>query len=217
MLVSHKHKFIYIKSIKTAGTSTEIFLEPYCIEDIKESHGRKMIKTDEGIVGSRLQQRNAERYEFYNHMPPKLIKDKIGEETFNSYTKIINIRNPFDMMVSHYYFKPTFKLYSDVEMSFSDYMLKTNVVEDLADKYKNLMFIDDIFVIDEIIRFEKLESDLENLIKKLNLPTNIRTLGTYKKNTNKKTDSYKELHNDEIINLVCTHFKFYMELFNYKY
>ncbi len=216
MLVSHRHRFIYIKSIKTAGTSTEIYLEPYCIENIKETHGRKMVRTDEGIIGSRLQQRCAERYEFYNHMPAKLIKDKIGEGIFNSYTKIINIRNPFDMMVSHYYFKPTFALYSKVPMSFRDYMLGTDVVRDLAQKYKDLMFIDDVFVIDEVIRFERLKTDLKSLIAKLDLPPTDRTLGTYKKNTNKETDNYKELYDEETAEHVRSHFKFYMDMFGYK-
>ena len=30
MLVSHARKFIYTKTLKTAGTSVEVFLEPYC-------------------------------------------------------------------------------------------------------------------------------------------------------------------------------------------
>ena len=30
MIISHKRKFIYIKTQKTAGTSTEIVLEKYC-------------------------------------------------------------------------------------------------------------------------------------------------------------------------------------------
>ena len=30
MIVSHKHKFIFIKTMKTAGTSIEAFLASYC-------------------------------------------------------------------------------------------------------------------------------------------------------------------------------------------
>ena len=53
MLVSHLYKFIFIKSLKTAGTSTEVFLEQYCISDIEESHWRGAIATEEGIIGKR--------------------------------------------------------------------------------------------------------------------------------------------------------------------
>lgn len=217
MLVSHKHKFIYIKSIKTAGTSTEIFLEPYCVSNVLESHGREMIQTNEGIIGTRMNQHLAEISEFYNHMPPYKIKNSIGEETFNSYTKIINIRNPFDMMVSHYYFKPTFELYSNGEMSFEDYLLKTNVVEDLSKKYRDLMYIGDEFIIDEIVRFENLEEDIFKLLDKLELPSPKRELGEYKKNKRRPDKDWKKMYSTETKELVEKHFKFYMDLFDYSF
>jgi hypothetical protein len=217
MLVSHKHKFIYIKSIKTAGTSTEIFLEPYCVTNVLESHGREMIQTNEGIIGTRMNQHLAEISEFYNHMPPYKIKNSIGEETFNSYTKIINIRNPFDMMVSHYYFKPTFDLYSRVEMSFEDYLLTTNVVEDLSKKYRDLMYIEDEFIVDEIVRFENLEEDIFKLLDKLELPSPKRELGEYKKNKRRPDKDWKKMYSNETKELVEKHFKFYMDLFNYSF
>ena len=217
MLVSHKHKFIYIKSIKTAGTSTEIFLEPYCVTNVLESHGREMIQTNEGIIGTRMNQHLAEISEFYNHMPPYKIKNSIGEETFNSYTKIINIRNPFDMMVSHYYFKPTFDLYSNSEMSFEDYLLKTNVVEDLSKKYRDLMYIEDEFIVDEIVRFENLEEDIFKLLDKLELPSPKRELGEYKKNKRRPDKDWKKMYSNETKDLVEKHFKFYMDLFNYSF
>jgi hypothetical protein len=217
MLVSHKHKFIYIKSIKTAGTSTEIFLEPYCVTNVLESHGREMIQTNEGIIGTRMNQHLAEISEFYNHMPPYKIKNSIGEETFNSYTKIINIRNPFDMMVSHYYFKPTFELYSNSEMSFENYLLKTNVVEDLSKKYRDLMCIGDEFIVDEIVRFENLEEDIFKLLDKLDLPSPKRELGEYKKNKRRPDKDWKKMYSNETKELVEKHFKFYLDLFNYSF
>jgi hypothetical protein len=217
MLVSHKHKFIYIKSIKTAGTSTEIFLEPYCVTNVLESHGREMIQTNEGIIGTRMNQHLAEISEFYNHMPPYKIKNSIGEEKFNSYTKIINVRNPFDMMVSHYYFKPTFDLYSRVEMSFEDYLLTTNVVEDLSKKYRDLMYIEDEFIVDEIVRFENLEEDIFKLLDKLELPSPKRELGEYKKNKRRPDKDWKKMYSNETKELVEKHFKFYMDLFNYSF
>ncbi|KPA10844.1 hypothetical protein MHK_008953, partial [Candidatus Magnetomorum sp. HK-1] len=33
MLVSHRHKFIYTKTFKTAGTSVESYFEPFCMND----------------------------------------------------------------------------------------------------------------------------------------------------------------------------------------
>jgi hypothetical protein len=164
-----------------------------------------------------MNQHLAEISEFYNHMPPYKIKNSIGEETFNSYTKIINIRNPFDMMVSHYYFKPTFDLYSNSEMSFEDYLLKTNVVEDLSKKYRDLMYIEDEFIVDEIVRFENLEEDIFKLLDKLELPSPKRELGEYKKNKRRPDKDWKKMYSNETKELVEKHFKFYMDLFNYSF
>ena len=33
MIISHKHRFIFIKTRKTAGTSIEIFLSQFCDKD----------------------------------------------------------------------------------------------------------------------------------------------------------------------------------------
>jgi hypothetical protein len=187
------------------------------VTNVLESHGREMIQTNEGIIGTRMNQHLAEISEFYNHMPPYKIKNSIGEETFNSYTKIINIRNPFDMMVSHYYFKPTFDLYSRVEMSFEDYLLTTNVVEDLSKKYRDLMYIEDEFIVDEIVRFENLEEDIFKLLDKLELPSPKRELGEYKKNKRRPDKDWKKMYSNKTKELVEKHFKFYMDLFNYSF
>jgi hypothetical protein len=218
MLVSHNHKFIFIKTIKTAGTSTEIFLEPYCISSLVESHSRKMISTEEGIVGTRMSQFKAEKDEYYNHMTPSKIKEKLGSDIFENYTKIANVRNPFDILVSHYHFKPTYELFTkNKNYTFEDYLFRTDVVEKLAENYRNLHFIEDKFVIDEILRHENLQNDIDNLIKKLNLPIPTRNLSNYKESSSRKYKAYSDFYTNQTKDLVEKHFKFYLDLFNYTF
>ncbi len=53
-LVCYKHRFIFLKTRKTAGTSVEMALEPLCVPpgtEIREH--RSMIKTRYGIVAHR--------------------------------------------------------------------------------------------------------------------------------------------------------------------
>lgn len=218
MLVSHNYKFVFIKTIKTAGTSTEIFLEPYCIRSLGESHARKVTITDDGIVGTRMSQFAAQRDEYYNHMLPSKIREKIGSDIFDSYTKIANIRNPFDILVSHYHFEPLYVMFAgNKKYSFEEYLFQTDVVEKLSQNYRELHFIEDKFIIDEVLRYENLQSDLTKLIGKLNLPNPTRRLSHYKKSMKRKDKGYKEFYNSETRNLVENHFKFYLDLFNYTF
>ena len=53
MLISHRKKFIFMKTVKTAGTSTESYFEQYCMPDgeWQQSHGRDEYATKTGIIG----------------------------------------------------------------------------------------------------------------------------------------------------------------------
>ena len=55
MLVSHRKKFIYTKTTKTAGTSIESYFEKYCLPENEwiESHDREFYIGETGIIGCR--------------------------------------------------------------------------------------------------------------------------------------------------------------------
>jgi hypothetical protein len=56
MLISHPHRFIYTKTMKTAGTSVEIYFEAACLppsNGIAREHTTDEIVTEAGIVGRR--------------------------------------------------------------------------------------------------------------------------------------------------------------------
>jgi hypothetical protein len=151
-------------------------------------------------------------------MKPIDIKNKVGSNIFDAYTKITNVRNPFDILVSHYHFKPTNHIYSNgLEYSFEEYILETKVVDGLSNDFKDLLFIDDKFVINEIIRFENLNEDLNNLVSKLNLPTNNRELKHYKKSLIREGKNYTEYYNTTTKKIVEDKFKFYLDMFNYNF
>lgn len=212
MLVSHLYKFIFIKSLKTAGTSTEVFLEQYCISDIEESHWRGAIATEEGIIGKRGKKETPRTPygDFRNHMKASVLRDSLGSEIFDNYTKIINIRNPFDMLVSNYFYRGS-------TITFKEFIMTTNIVSELNDKHKRFMFIDNNFIIDEVIRYEDLESDINGLISKLSMPPSQRTLGYYKKSKRRDENHYSSMYDSETISFVEEEMKDYLERFNYKF
>ena len=130
MLVSHLHKFIYLKSKKTASTSVEIFLQKYCINPNKINNFTRLVKSNKnilnldekesenkyGIVGSRGNKMHIVSKKWYNHKPSFELKKDIGEDLFNNYLKICNVRNPYDLAVSMYEWK---KSQNNIKESFN--------------------------------------------------------------------------------------------------
>ena len=87
MLVSHRKKFIYTKTVKTAGTSVESYFEKYCmLEGAWEfAHGREEFVSAEGIIGYRGN--NAREKKLYNHMP----KQSVGHrKVFHNHHQVSN-------------------------------------------------------------------------------------------------------------------------------
>ena len=120
VIISHKHRFIFIKTNKTAGTSIEIALSRFCgYDDVITPIGR-----DE-IIRRHLTSRVAQNYKlpyskytlldwawsiynlkglrFTQHCSAQRIKKYIGENIWNNYHKFCFERNPWDRVISLYY------------------------------------------------------------------------------------------------------------------
>lgn len=102
MLVSHRKKFIFTKTEKTAGTSVESYFEKYCMPEgeWRESHYRSEYISETGIIGFRGEHEQGATY--YNHMPAALIREQIGADLWERYFKFTVIRNPYEKMISQF-------------------------------------------------------------------------------------------------------------------
>lgn len=86
MIVSHKHRFIYFKALKVAGTSVRNALLELCGPG------------DVVLGGTKI------------HALPRWIRSKIcTAEQWKDYEKIVVARNPFDAYVSNYYWAKAVK------------------------------------------------------------------------------------------------------------
>ncbi|MFH1047607.1 MAG: sulfotransferase family 2 domain-containing protein, partial [Patescibacteria group bacterium] len=102
MIISHKHKFIFLKPRKVAGTSVELALAAHCgAEDIVTPVSDYSAEADD----DRYEQapRNYEALGFYNHMEPAAVRERVGAAVWDSYYKLTVVRNPWDLMVSKYW------------------------------------------------------------------------------------------------------------------
>lgn len=181
MLISHAHRFIFIKTVKTAGTSIEGFLEPYCCPPghVVE-HWTPTLVSSFGIVGRRWPQNDREDYGFYNHMPATEIRSRVPE--FDTYTRITSVRNPYDRAISQFHYIHEFlppmgqiPLEEAIHLhkQGKDNSLKAlflNFLHGFSYNEEDLLCIDGKLAVEHWIRYESIIHDLEKLVTSLALP-----------------------------------------------
>jgi hypothetical protein len=211
VLISHIYKFIYLKNYKVAGSSVESFFGQYCIDPNEIPNYKFKDETDEyissyGIIGNRIIN-NTKTKIWYNHINAIDIKQNIGDSVFNEYFKFCVVRNPYDVVVSSFFFeksKKDFKTYCK-EYAYSDVNL-------------NRLFIDNIPVCQYYIRYENLIPDILTILKKLGISNfNINDLPNHKNKMRPTDKSYKEYYDDEIKEIVYKLFKTEIDMFGYKF
>ena len=92
MLISHRYKFLFIKTQKTGGTSLEVDLSK--------------VMEDEDVVTPIIPPETGHRPRnfdgFFNHIEARQVRSLLGRKRFNSYFKFCVEREPVDKCISHY-------------------------------------------------------------------------------------------------------------------
>lgn len=170
MLLSHRKKFIYLKTKKTAGTSIEMALEPYArpADHPKEwTHETPMEVSEAGIVGARG--KGSRRQMWYSHMPATRVRKQLEPEIWRGYTKICAVRNPWDKVVSFFHMrhpKVKGKSRDRVIGQFRQWIGNTDKLGEDFDIYT----IKGRPVVDEMIRYENLAEDFARVCAMVDIP-----------------------------------------------
>jgi Sulfotransferase family len=181
MIVSHKHKFIFIKTKKTAGTAIEAALSELCgpadvITPFREEseQDRKGLSPQNYRIEHPLKPKRSflrkllmrpERYYhqsvgFYEHMPAWRVRAYVGEEAWRSYFKFAFDRNPWERQVSWYLYKTKGKR---PRPSFERFMASRRRA--FVDNYR-LYTIEGALAVDFLGRYETLEADLNAALER---------------------------------------------------
>jgi len=164
---------------------------------------------------------NALNIKHHNHKMAKELKQE--NDDWNDYFSFSVVRNPWDRMVSlYFYYKnnneySNYKIKNDIPSTFSDFIYEFNEkkrnwytifyqqqADWLYDDEQNLL-------VNQICRFENYKEDVEKIFKKLNIK---KKLLHERRSVH---EHYKTYYNEETINIVKNLFEKDIILFGYEY
>lgn len=169
MIVSHSHRFIFLKTRKTAGTSVEIALSMVCGPDDIVSplnEADELIRRERGGRGPMNFESPPLPKKAFAHAPAAQVRAIVGQEAWRSYTKISIERSPWDAIVSLYFWATRDE--SD-PMPF-DAFVRSKRVRSLAEANAKIYRLRGEVVVDHLMRYESLADDLQRVWGGLGLP-----------------------------------------------
>jgi hypothetical protein len=197
VLISHRHRFIFIHVPKNAGLSITAALEPFA-DKPQRTQLRRFL--------SLLPVREDPTKAFFRwHTTAAQLKRKLPAEVFDGYLKFAVVRNPYDRAVSYYHY-----LVQNAEhhrhdkirgMSFRDYLdydaeriargRSQTQLSCVADETGRVLA-------DRILHFESIETEFAALCRELSLP--IKGLPTV--NASRKAEDLSPYADDQARALV---------------
>jgi hypothetical protein len=203
VMISDKYKCIFIHTERTGGTSIERSLLEIGPDD---------------------------RPEFLPEMGPKHIvareaRDRFGAERWNKYFKFSIVRNPWDLVVSNYFFPWWHK--AEEEIVFKDWLLRwiyksewNNTIKQSTVPQISAISIDGEIAMDYIIRYEKLEEQWLEVSSIINASPVIENNWNYRVKKYpylKKRKEYPFYYDEESIEIVYNKYRKDIEYFGYKF
>jgi hypothetical protein len=152
MIISHKHRLIFIKTQKTAGTSIEVLLSGAC--------GEGDVVTP--IFPHVPPHRARNHLRFFNHMTAEHVRCLVDPEHWRSYTKFCVERNPWDKTLSHFFMlknSPSHGKRSDLTLD--RYLTEGHQVLNWP------QYMDpagQAVIVDKVLRYERLDEELGEVL-----------------------------------------------------
>lgn len=225
LIICHPLELIFIKTKKVGGTSFEIALSKYCDVDClitpiskndeklraELGFNRKQNYDFRKLDISPVKKNMGVKGKFKNHMSSEEISNQIPAKIWKSYKKISIHRNPFDAIVSKYFWRqrnqPEELNFEDWLLNAPNMLLENTQISPISGQYKP----------DIIIRYEKFETDIDllGIDGFFEIFNKIRAKGQFRKNQNTSV-SHMFKNNSKLINLVSDICAEEIKYFNYQ-
>jgi hypothetical protein len=205
MFISHDYKFIFIKTRKTAGSSIEKFF-------LDKLQGTDFIfsgMSAENLPSFNCSFKNAE------HNGSNFIQ-KFYPKEWNNYFKFTIERNPWDKMVSRYYWLSYYKPKKNV-YDFDSYIENSKKDVRIATDYP-LYTLDDKVAVDYIMLYENLNKEMNYVCQQIGLKYDdeLETIKLKSKHRT-KNKKYQEYYNDETRDKIARIFSKEINYFKYRF
>ncbi|MDG2384095.1 MAG: sulfotransferase family 2 domain-containing protein [Pirellulaceae bacterium] len=232
MIISHRYKYIFLKTNKTAGTSIEIALSKYCgpkdiitpiapeDEEIRSKLGYRGSQNYQNTWGHyqlrdwiQLPSQGKRKDPYFNHVGAKEVRKNIGARVWNSYFKFCFERNPWDRMISHYHYRWGGRNKEDWP-PLSQHIESHSQI--LKERGCGIYTIDGGVAVDKICRFESIEEELESIRLRLHMPKKLE-LPRAKSQYRKDKRHYREIFGEAERQKVAELFSYETALLGYEF
>lgn len=229
MIISHRYKFIFIKTHKTAGSSMEMALGPLCgpddiITSMETNEGTGIPRNyfEKNWIGrtyatSRLFRKCINRHSpllgawYYEHMAATRVRQLIGEEIWNSYHKFCFERNPWEKVVSYY----NWKKYGQEKTTppFREYVLEKS---HRLPRDGDLYFDGQTCLMDEVLDYKGFLNSFSGVCEKLGIPYD-GVMPREKTGVNQEKSDYRDYYDEETKAKVAGWFSREIDLMGYRF
>jgi hypothetical protein len=189
VIISHQHRFVFVRTHKTASTSVEAFLGTVAGDDAVVTPIRwpevpghvarnyERLRNPVRSVALQLKRRSFDSTKhpaFYNHMSAAAIRKRMGRRMWDRYFTFCFERNPWEKVISGFFWERGRR---GVELDFEDYVLHASLPSDF-DRYS---FDGRSVGVDFVGRYEHLDEELQKVLDRLGIRTPV-ALGREKGN-----------------------------------
>jgi hypothetical protein len=208
VLISHKHKFIFIHVWKVAGMSIQSAFRNHAFQPHRFLPYRVLRKL--GIQATLPLKKHTI---FDEHITAAELKQQLPDSWFDQYFKFAFVRNPWDLEVSLYHFAIKHRLLRDSFSRFNDFdeylQWRVSVRGRLQKDF--LTDGDGEFLVDFIGRFENLTDDFAQVCQTLHLNEKLPLV-----NSSSHRD-YRSYYTDRTRELLAETVREDIEMFGYEF
>ena len=207
MLISKKHRFIFVHIYKNAGSSITEALKPVIAQEWRWQINPIFRKLK--ISALNLQP-------FSAHVNTQAIIDKLGKDVFDSYFSFAIVRNPWDWQVSLFKYMQKNEKHHQHELavkfqSFDEY-IEWRCAEEVRFQKDFIYSRDGELLVDFVGKLENLEQDFAEICKRIDIPS----IQLPRVNVS-NTEPYQNFYNDRTREMVKAAFEPDISLFNYSF